>query len=505
MGCRMADLEGVMLSEYLLTQCISSGGVADVYRARQVSGVESSGEAVFEVAVKVFRPSYAQRETFRAYFMLEAEKIGQFNHPNILPFLEYGEGEDLLYLVTPFVANGTLDNLLRRVGGRFSATQALPILQQIGSAVQYAHDHDALHGNIKPSNIFVTSDGRMLLADFGIARGYDDSQQSLTRVGWGSAEYAAPEQSLGVLRRSSDIYAFGILLFRILTGSTPFTGQTPVEVLLKHVRQGPPSARTFVPTISPAVDEVLQKAMRKRSDDRFASVDEFVKAFASAVSFAPIASPISRPMATVKLQLLPVTKTNPLTPAPLFPPASVESPETPLPSHTLDTSLPAAIPLTREFSPLLMPSLFEVRIAVSQPAEAIATEKKEEQPKNFLEDDAKDDSSRLWSVDSAEWSPIAKEGAEDIVADVPFTTNNYVQSKPIVLVGPEEMKQERKSATFNGRLKKLLPLLVVILLLLGLLGALLSAFFYPSNKSGANSGMYMLRSYGIVYTIPYVS
>ena len=151
-------------------------------------------------------------------------------------------------------------------------------MQQVCAALQYAHNSDVLHGNIKPSNIFVTADGRMLLTDFGIARGYDDSQQSLTRVGWGSAEYASPEQSLGVLRRGSDVYALGILLFHILTGSTPFTGQTPVEVLLKHVRQEPPSVRSFVPTISYAVDEVLQIAMHKRSDDRYASVEEFAKA-----------------------------------------------------------------------------------------------------------------------------------------------------------------------------------------------------------------------------------
>src|SRR5690349_11728706 len=90
----MSDLEGVMLSDYLLLKCVSKGGVADVYRARQVTG-----EGNFEVAVKIFRPGYAQRESFREYFMTEAEKIGQFDHPNILPFLEFGEGEDLLYTV----------------------------------------------------------------------------------------------------------------------------------------------------------------------------------------------------------------------------------------------------------------------------------------------------------------------------------------------------------------------------------------------------------------------
>ena len=117
-----------MLSDYLLMQCISKGGVADVYRARQVIENNTSTERLdwktFEMAVKVFRPSYAQRESFRDYFMTEAEKIGQFTHPNILPFLEYGEGDDLLYLVTPFMTNGTLDDLLQRVGGHFSANSS---------------------------------------------------------------------------------------------------------------------------------------------------------------------------------------------------------------------------------------------------------------------------------------------------------------------------------------------------------------------------------------------
>src|SRR6266567_3495669 len=283
----MSDLEGVMLSDYLLLQCIGKGELADVYRARQ------NGDGNYEVAVKVYRSGYAQQESFRNYFMAEAEKIGQFDHPNILPFLEFGEGEGLLYVVTPFVAPGTLEDLLVRVGGRFSAMQALPIMQQLCSAVQYVHNHDVIHGNIKPTNVFVAADGRMLLSDFGIARRYDDGQQSPSRVGWESAEYAAPEQSLGVLRRASDIYALGVLLFRILTGQPPFTGQTPVEVLLKHVRQQSPSVRTLVPTISDAVDGVICMALQKRSDDRFASAEELSNAFLAAVTFAPVASPVA--------------------------------------------------------------------------------------------------------------------------------------------------------------------------------------------------------------------
>src|ERR1700730_18351456 len=106
----MSDLlEGVQLSDYLLIECISRGGVADVYRGQQV------GEGNYEGAVKVFSPGYAQREAVRNYFMPEAEKIGQFEHPNILPFLEFGEGEGLLYAVTPFIQGGTLTGLLKQV------------------------------------------------------------------------------------------------------------------------------------------------------------------------------------------------------------------------------------------------------------------------------------------------------------------------------------------------------------------------------------------------------
>ena len=280
----MSDLlEGVMLSEYLLLQCISRGRIADVYRARQ------TGEGNFEVAVKVFRTGYVQRESFREFFTTEAEKAGQFEHPNILPILEFGEGEGLLYTVTPFVTTGTLDDLLRRAGGKLTAMQALQIMKQLCSAVQYVHEHEVIHGNIKPTNTFVAADSRILLSDFVVVRGNDDSQQSLTRIGWDSAENGAPEQSLGVLRRASDIYSLGVLLFRMLTGELPFTGQTPVEVLLKHVRQQAPSACIYDATISDAIDGVLHMALQKRADDRFASAEEFSHALGVAISVSPVA------------------------------------------------------------------------------------------------------------------------------------------------------------------------------------------------------------------------
>ncbi len=487
----MSDLlEGVQLSDFLLLKCISRGGVADVYRGRQV------GEGNYEVAVKVFRPGYAQRAAFRNYFMAEAEKIGQFEHPNILPFLEFGEGEGLLYTVTPFIASGTLDDLLKQVGGKFSAMQALPIMQQLCSAIQYAHEHDVIHGNIKPSNVFVASDGRMLLADFGIVRGYDDSQQSLTRIGWGSAEYAAPEQSLGVLRRASDIYALGVLLFRIITGHPPFVGQTPVEVLLKHVRQQTPSARSIDPGISDAVDNVVQVAMRKRSDDRFVTAQELSDALQAAVTFAPIASPVARAVPAVTRQL---THNGAFAPS---------DPYTPTPSNVTMMTPPADVSMSHD--ELVAPASNSAPLppAVAPDSTHRTSSGSSSGAKHFLEDD--DTGTQLfWSSGPVEWSPIGNEQTASVA--VPLNAEDYLRSKPYVpevppapeapaaVAAPEKEppaapslppasvddKGKREQKTWR---KKALPVLVVILLLMGLVGALLSSLLFqsPTGKTGTS-------------------
>jgi serine/threonine protein kinase len=479
-GCLMSDLlDGAILSEYLLLQCISKGGVADVYRARQ------TGEGNYEVAVKVFRPGYAQRESFREYFMTEAEKIGRFEHPNILPFLEFGEGEGLLYSVTPFVTTGTLEDLLRRVGGKLSAMQALPVMQQLCSAIQYAHGRDVIHGNIKPANIFVAADGRMLLSDFGIVRGYDDSQQSLTRIGWGSAEYAAPEQSLGVLRRSSDIYSLGVLLFRILTGQPPFTGQTPVEVLLKHVRQQAPSARSLDPNISDPVDGVLHMALQKRSDDRFTSAEEFSNALAAAVTVAPVASPVSRPVPMVSRQF--TYKETPTVTGDL---------QTPVPANIILSRSPMAsnVPMEQlNAPPLVDPSLQQNPSRVPLSEDSVGSDVTEIRKKNFLQEQNDAGTHIFWSADPVEWSPIGNDNA----SSTPLNAADYLRSKPMApeappdtpppLVLPSSSEEKKKKQTPDTRLKKLLPILVVILLLIGLIGAFLSSFLFPGPSSNTGT------------------
>ncbi len=483
----MSDLEGAILSEYLLLKCISKGGTADVYRARQQSGGN------YEVAVKVFRPGYAQRKSFRDYFMAEADKIGQLDHPNILPFLEFGEGEGLLYTVTPFVPSGTLTDLLERVGGKLSAMQALPIMQQLCTAVQYAHDHDLNHGNIKPTNIFIAADGHVLLSDFGIARGFDDSQQSLTRVGWGSAEYASPEQSLGVLRRSSDIYASGVLLFRMLAGQPPFTGQTPVEVLLKHVRQQPPSVRMFAPNISEAVNAVT-----------------------AAVNFAPVASPVAKPVSTLQervstVPLLPPSLADPQTPppahmdfAPWFTPPVSPEPSSPAPFATMphtnrgeDFGGFTAAPTTQPLTGNLMPDPQLSRGSENFDAHS-----------NFLQENDDFGTNIFEWIGPVEWSPLGNgqslpspESAGEYLRSIPVALQEPStpvetmagENVPVILPQPDQPQEAANSSkTSKSLLNKFLPVLVVILLLLGLLAALLSSFLYHGEGAHSNNTSLMI-------------
>jgi len=474
----MSDLESVMLGDYYLEKRLSRGGIADVYHGYRHEQTD------FEVAVKVFHSKHAQQPSFRTHLRTQVEIIAHFDHPHILPMLEYGESAGLLYVVTPYMHAGTLESLLLRVGGRFSALQALPIVQQLCDAVQYAHDRHCIHGNIKPTNVLISPQGNMQLADFGIAGDYADAQQSLTQIGWGTAEYTAPEQSLGVLRAESDIYALGALFFALLTGVPPFTGQTPVEVLLKHVRVQPPSARELAASISSPVDDVLQKALRKRADERFKSVVELRDAFLKAVSIAPVASPLATLPSSHMVPFAPpqhITIANPHTPIPpMYASVADSGPHTPIPSMIAPTPAPMSAG-NKPFKHIALKH-------IDDPVQSVVTKTESEEPKdetlvhnwNFLQEE-KDESGKalFWSVDPAEWSPLGDVSAAKM-QDEPLTAAEYLQRKPLVSVEdePEQTvnKEGPSAESLNAVLRKWLPLIIVALLLLGLLGALCSAF-----------------------------
>ena len=326
----------------------------------------------------------------------------------------------------------------------------------------------------------------MLVSDFGIVRGYDDSQQSLTRIGWGSAEYAAPEQSLGVLRRASDIYSLGVLLFRILTGEPPFTGQTPVEVLLKHVRQQAPSARSLDPNISDAVDGVLHRALQKRSDDRFASVEEFSNALAVAISVAPVASPVAKAVTPITRQLTPDQISS-----------STSDPRTPVPMYMAQSSITPAFPIGQSNLPPLIfePSINQTSSGGNFPEDRDESDITLARKTYSLQEHEGIGSHIYWSTEPVEWSPIGEETGNSMAATVseyldnkPTPPENFtnMSSSPLKSALDKEPMSEEKVA--DSRLKKLLPILVVILLLIGLIAALLSSFFLPAPSSSGNTG-----------------
>src|SRR5215469_570455 len=243
----MAELEGKTLGHHYLKQLLGRGGMAEVYLARD--------EHLFrDVAIKVV---HASRLDHFARFQREAEIVGPLTHDHILPIFEYGEEADWHYLVMPYAAYGTLDDVLSEKGA-LSPEKAGVILEQIASALQFAHERGILHRDIKPSNILLRDESYAYLADFGIAKSQDE-RSGLTQVGTiiGTPEYMAPEFLDEPASPSCDIYSLGIVLYQMLTGRVPFQGKTTLAVLHRHAQEPPVRPSLINPAILPAIEQVV--------------------------------------------------------------------------------------------------------------------------------------------------------------------------------------------------------------------------------------------------------
>ncbi|HEY7350105.1 MAG TPA: serine/threonine-protein kinase [Ktedonobacterales bacterium] len=268
----MAGLEGTRLGPYEIIQRIGGGGVAEVYRAKQLSALGR------EAALKVIRPDYTGDPTFRARFLREATAISQLSHPNILPLLDFGEENGTLYLVMPLVHEGSLRDLLQRRGEALPGAEAMPLFAQLCNAVQYAHDQGIVHHDIKPQNILLQRGSHVLLSDFGIARDRFASHMTLAGAGPGAIEYMAPEQAVGQADARSDIYSLGVVLYQMLTGATPYSGSEPLHVLFNQTSEPMPDPRRYAPNLSTELVQALQIALAKEPQDRFVSAAAFRQA-----------------------------------------------------------------------------------------------------------------------------------------------------------------------------------------------------------------------------------
>lgn len=285
------ELLGQALGTCTLQRLLGRGGMGAVYLARQ-----SRPRRI--VAVKVLLPGVVleqrSRNEFLARFRREADAIAALDHINIMPVYEYGEQGDIAFLVMPYVTGGTLREVLEK-RGVLSLEEVVPIIEQAAAGLDCAHAQTIVHRDLKPGNIIFHADGRILLADFGLAKVLKDvtdqenSQGHLTSVGTivGTPEYLSPEQGTGdPIDYRTDVYSLGVVLYQMLAGRVPFTGTSPVAVAIKHTLEQPPPITRFNPQVPKNVEAVVMKAMAKSPSDRFDSAGMFAQALRQAVSEA---------------------------------------------------------------------------------------------------------------------------------------------------------------------------------------------------------------------------
>jgi serine/threonine-protein kinase len=256
---------------YRIERRIGSGGMANVYLAED----ETLGR---RVAIKVLHQRYAEDSQFIERFLREASAAAKLNHPNIVQVYDRGQAASTYYIAMEYVDGMTLKDLVRRRGG-LTEQEVLAYGRQALHALRFAHRNGIVHRDVKPHNMMVDTDGRLKIADFGIARAAADADSGLTEAGSivGTAQYLSPEQAQGLhVAAPSDLYSLGVVMFEMATGRVPFDGESPVNVALKHVKDPMPAPSAFKPDISPALESIIRHAMEKDPALRYHSADEML-------------------------------------------------------------------------------------------------------------------------------------------------------------------------------------------------------------------------------------
>ena len=277
----MADSVPEKLGKYKIIEEVGRGGFAAVYKA-----VDTTLNRT--VALKCLAPHLLWDPTFVQRFQREAEVAANLDHPHVVTIYEVGQIEGVYFIAMQFLAGRTLSQTLE-AEGPLPVSQVQTIIEQIASALDYAHARGLVHRDIKPSNIIVADDGRATLTDFGLVKAGEGTKLSTTGVVFGTPEYMSPEQAEGgkELDARSDIYSLGVVLFEMLAGRIPFVADTPLTVMYKHVHEPPPLDE--LPSDLPqGVVAVVEKALAKEPADRFESVGQMVKALQRAVAKAPV-------------------------------------------------------------------------------------------------------------------------------------------------------------------------------------------------------------------------
>lgn len=256
-------------NRYEILSLIGQGGMADVYKAR---------DTILNrvVAIKVLRAKLSDDAMALVRFQREAGAASRLSHPNVVDIYDVGEYEGMHYIVMEFIRGRTLKELIAQRGA-LDVDEAIGVMKQLVSAINHAHEHKIIHRDIKPQNVLVKDDGTIKITDFGIAVANGSVQLTYNNTVMGSAHYLAPETTQGKEPNEQvDIYSLGIVFYELLTGHVPFTGKTPTEIAIKHLRKPIPYVRDFNPNIPQSVENIVLKATAKNLEDRYVSCKEML-------------------------------------------------------------------------------------------------------------------------------------------------------------------------------------------------------------------------------------
>lgn len=257
----------ILSDRYQLERRLGSGGMADVWLARDRALNRP-------VAVKILHPGYAADPLFVERFRREAQAAAGLNHPNIASVYDWGEMPGPTpgyYIVMEYIPGENLREIERR-RGRLPEAEALDIAAEVAEALAAAHGRGIVHRDVKPHNVLIDPQGRVKVVDFGIARAAGASELTQTGAVAGTAQYLSPEQAQRLpVDGRSDLYSLGAVLYEMLTGVPPFTGDSLVDLALRHVREEPAPPSRIVPSLSRASDTIVLRALAKRPEDRYAT------------------------------------------------------------------------------------------------------------------------------------------------------------------------------------------------------------------------------------------
>src|SRR6266702_4677033 len=259
-------IDSLFDGRYRIVRKLGAGGMANVYLAEDQ-------ELGRRVAIKILDDRHASDDQFVERFRREAKNAAGLNHPNIVSIYDRGEAEGTYYIAMEYLDGRSLKELILSRGPA-PVHVAIDYARQLLAALRFAHRHGIVHRDIKPHNVLVDAEGRLKVTDFGIARA---GASQMTEAGSiiGTAQYLSPEQARGApVDQTSDLYSVGVVLYEMLTGKVPFTGDAPVEIAMKHLNAVPEPPSTKRPEIPPDLDMIVIRALAKDPDERYQTAEE---------------------------------------------------------------------------------------------------------------------------------------------------------------------------------------------------------------------------------------